>query len=1159
MAKTRRLALAAGLLALLVVAALPAPQAQQAINRPPHAILGPDQLVGDSGWPCQPPGELQGCTRIDVDFSQSWDPDPRTRMDFVIAMSYEPSAARHVAQGGTGECAELIPWEEGEEDGQFYTYAPIIRSVQIKACIWHLRVTVRDGNQDQPAPNYCCTTDSLFIEIRNSNEAPRFDCNANGQCADSALVAELVDKGSGFVRRADTVDLVRDRGDTIRFTALFVQDDRFASAVDVYLEQVGANEEVLHRILVPMHKCGQPPVGRNDPACPDHLPLTGSLDQPCCNPPGAFEVSSWRGFLPVDTKSFVAGSYRVWARVSDEEGFRTDFADKEKVLIEVEGDGSCSPPCITLNKPVYLIPGFDPATQLAPSGCFPDAAPVADRYVFVLGHGESIRPVIQGPYPGEDEIDPATGLTYQFSDPNVLLWKVTYQVCRIIDGQVVKKPPTELDAPYYINLDTLFKGSQVEQELQLVAWDRLGRSTAVTINVIVDTSRPDYMVEAPTTTYQDIPFQMSVLVHDRIFSEVTMRIEDFDSGVDADHRMTAGLQAASGQVMVDNDPWLGRPGCDATQAQCPVGEASYTLLPRLEGAVGVDLDPDDGVPSPCAYVYDSDGNGSPDTVFDGTRMRILGEIVSKRSPKGPWNDHYVDVDGDGRAEDNEPMIPGTPQGGFEGVDLCLTPFSSPAVLHYLKAAETQVFSFNLTRRDLGVATYRFTIRDIAFNNFAAPSSTFTYPEGCKGPVCESHESTLLGRFATVRALIDAQVVYLNVTQGPYLPGDPVWFNTTVRQDTEQWPPPRAFLVVGVDEEARMQCAVDWRRALIGRDWVNATDLPPAHQTMLPLLFPGLDLTAAKVPNLALIPTACLVVGDAADPGHVAGCLPPAEANLTRPPLQTVRTKCVTVYPPTYSDLDRRINTLLGAPAERKDPDCPAPAGMEAVVCLVRPDRVLKDPELQLAFPPGRHTLAAYVQLAAQFNDTEEYAALAGTGMPNNYLASEPFEVFLGRVIVGSDPDDRGRATGRSQEIHIRAACPDAAPFTLPTCRGTPRVCDKDPEEERCDPRNKGGAVVLDAAGRVKESFELFAVNDPGTRYQFRLPDGTVAYWDPQARLEVDPSVCGLPDDSPQKCVRPITVVKPAKATTEPKSSPAPGLAVLLTLVVLAFAMGRRRT
>jgi hypothetical protein len=1121
--QVRRAAAAVGFVALLAVALLAGLPAATApgVNRPPHPELGPDKDVRDSFAPCGGQ-QTAGCTRIDFNFNRSWDPDGDALdkpTSFVITYAMSPNVAAQCAfiapQGGG------VTFQPGEEPGQYFTYAPIIADPTITQCVNTLTVTVRDGNQNAAAPNYCCATDTVVVTVRNLSGPPRFPCQTETTCAATALLV------NGLTNAR--VDLLLNRGTNIILEANGITDDRTTETVQVYLDQVNDREEVVHRLVVPMTKC------RIQADCPSQVPTSDC----CVSAPTQPETSQWRGVLPVDTRELIRGAYNVWARAWDRDGGNASFP-MEVVRLEVDGpESSCPanvpdatpPTCILLNEPATLG-RMEPGKGFGTT-CFPQALPAPrDREAYAVGHGETVRPIIQVYYPSAEDTDPTTGEPYQLSDPNLFLWKATYQVCTEDEtGRAIYGTETPFHAPYYIPIDALFKGAQVDQDINIKVYDRLGGTYSKAFHVVTDTLQPRFLIDAPQVNYQGIPFKVNVFVHDRLQSAVSLHVESLELGLDLDATGEPSTPPRTPLTLPYKDGLL---GCDKEKTKCTVGELNVIQVPRLGDAIAFDMGGPHNGSAPCDYLFDSDLDGVPDSVFDAAEMTIAGRLL--RVPRGAVSDYVLDVDRNGRAGSTEPRANGTVGAGIAQRDRCVHVLPE-AVAQFLASDTTQVFSFGMTRRTLGTTSYRITIRDLAFNNFAAPTDTFLYPPGCvpdtrteaqvaagRPPpvgVCQEHESSLNGHFTTVRAKLDAKVTALTVAAKGLLPGDPVWVNATVRQAglPDQKPEPSVYLVLQLDDQVRMRCMLAY------------------------LALEGANMTQAERDAAA--------AADCPTPSFRSTC--PVPANSTVPVLEG-RTKCYTLFPPPYGDLDKAALLLrpdLMLPWEVQPGDCAPPADLvhEFTVCVPRPDvrtpASARDRELRVPYVPGPHRVAAYVHVPDLVNDTEEHAALAAGGTPNNYAESGTFEVFLGRVVHGTLDASGHAKTGK--EYHIRADCPPERNGVQPPCRPSPPVGN-----------GTFGAVLLDADGKVAKEYTLTLAQEPEIRYEFTV-DGETLFWAPARRQSVAPALCGIEDAQSKACQRPITLIEASKAkATTTKAAPAPLLALLVALAAAAVLLRRRQ-
>lgn len=957
----RGLLLAVAVVGILTLAVLPGPEAQPA-NRRPHAILGPDQVVRDSSGTCSVPASYVGCVRIDVNFNQSWDPDPADTLTapgtYTFAHAVTPNgppcttSTGLIAPPGAGATA---PWAPvSGERGKYYTYAPIIADAHVTRCHYAITVTINDGHGAFNTNN-CCAQSRINITVLNDAEPPRFDCPAgtSNQCDPAALTVYTLNRAMagppptlGPKARAK-VNLADDRSIAgqpnrgyIWFEAHNVTDDKSVATLEVYLDLLDEQDNVKHRIVVPLQK-----------DCDD--PLRPAVSSDCYPYAQGAERMTWNGSLPVDTPELIVGSYQVWARAFDRDGLNTSFP-MGKVTLEVESpDGDCHPllasggipPCIKLNRPQV-------ASNI-PSACFAGEAnprmnvlPLPrERLSFALGHGETLRPQIQGPYP--PDIEPGTNppRPYFFTNPNLLLWKVTYQTCIEADvqpGQCGGKPTATrcalygpeipLESPYFMALDTLFNAATpIDQDVALRAYDRLGRVNGTAFHLVTDTQLPTYLVDVPATNYQGIPFQFNVLVHDRVDTELSLHIDEFEEGRDLDN-LTTSCHLVQGACTAQSPPQ----GNVTLASGATVGVLNVVRVPRLGMAVGYDMTGQHDRSADCAFLFDANGDGLLDSILEPRTLVVSGKLLATQSAEGEYNDYIVDADGNGELTPGETLIVGSPNGRPAEAEKCnRNAFSSPAVQQFLRNDATQVYSYTLTRNTLGNTSYRLGIKDLVFNNYAAP---YCDPD-CSGV---DANSTLVGSFTTVRALVDASIQNFTVSPGPFLPGDAVWLNVTLEQRSPQRPEPQAPMLLVVDSFDRL---------------ANGTlDCPQAE----------------------LAPT-----------GRVAA-------------------RCQVVTPDSFVFLQPYLQAFFGANTKDTSTGCPNPSDPvhEFTVCIQRPNRA--DRLALVPYGPGQHTVAAFVNVFESVEDTD---------MGNN-IQMASFEVYGGKVIHGT-ADVRGKATGSSKEYYIR--------------------------------------------------------------------------------------------------------------------------------------------
>src|SRR5262249_42618831 len=143
------------------------------------------------------------------------------------------------------------------------------------------------------------------------------------------------------------------------------------------------------------------------------------------------------------------------------------------------------------------------------------------RISLALGHGDTLRPVVLASQPDIPVSPP-------FPNPNLMLWKLTYQTCKETSTGPAYGPEKPLEDPsvayghgnvFYLSLDTLFQG---DQDVALRAYDRQGAVNTTAFHLVTATALPTFLVTfngetvRPAVVYQDIPFQLNVLVHSRV-------------------------------------------------------------------------------------------------------------------------------------------------------------------------------------------------------------------------------------------------------------------------------------------------------------------------------------------------------------------------------------------------------------------------------------------------------------------------------------------------------------------------------------------------------------------------------------------------------------------------------------------------------------------
>jgi len=775
------------LLALLLASSLAgiAPVGGSAPDRPPVAFAGDDQTAQESQVGCSSTGSgAVPCHTVTINAQQgvrTYDPDASN----TLAYSFRPTPLQcnpSPTTGPPGGGVPCIPIGDGSKfidvtkyptastptpapptngaitsqtqgcpyvsikaigDGYFYFDTPAIPPGQASTCVYSIDMLVWDGtpHPSQPATgtagvtDYTMDIDTIVVTIVPAAQPP----DISKAKAILSLCTLPINDPNTVCRGNTSADVVDDHGRYIKIEYNGIKDDRETRSVQVLFNMTGG---VPHAILVSL--------------------TTKTITTAYQSTPHVDETANFAGQLAVDTPALIVGSYNLNVRVYDGDGGVSIPPDNEPiadftVTSSLGADSVPSYPCEPSpgatavpgqgNAPCISFPNIAPAS-FTPNACFPGATSVPAQ---ALGQGETMRPQVTWAYTDPNLNSANIAHIY---DHSLLGWKFTYQSCVLNGGSTAYGPEVELAVPYFMSLDTLFSGNQ---EVMLRAYDRIGNPiSTVVIPIVEDTQKPFFMMQNPQVTYKGIPFQMVVLVHDRISTAVGFHMDTFNRTSDG---KAVHYDAA---LIADAGPYT------------PAG--SETTLPRLSTMTPFDIFGKQDNKSACDYLWDSDGDAVLDSWYNPAN-HTMGRLLADADISGTFNNFVVDGNHNNAADSGEMLIHGQASGGIVDSGKCLDPFAgSPDLEFFLNDQPTQVFSFNVTRFLLGNTTYSFTIQDLVFNRFADASYNFTYVVG--GTTFTSQTSYLKGILETRLAEVDAKVVKMGLlplagASGPYISGDKV--------------------------------------------------------------------------------------------------------------------------------------------------------------------------------------------------------------------------------------------------------------------------------------------------------------------------------------------------------------------------------------------------
>lgn len=713
----------------------------------------PDPTTGSpaGGVPCIPIGDgSKFVDRVNNPFS----PDYLSSSSVVFPVSIPSS---------TVGCPNILI-AKGGDLGVFTFPVPNIPAGQGDRCIYSLDMMATDSQTPptQPTPppaaagktDYTLDVDTVVITVVPAQQAPKIQ--------KVKLVVSICDKtvedtSKVCSKAVSSTDIVSDHGRYLQFTYGHMPDPTAnppAPAAGTAAKDYVVDDLETRAVQLTFHT----PCNVCKPDLEHHfiVPLTTKLlaQQYSASPP-VEEWSTWLGNLPIDTPSLIAGVYQVDSVVYDGEGGHSTSLTPDDHLLDFEvtsaigADGVPTAPCNPVGSghaPCYVADD-GARTEVRFHACFPDAG--ATLPARALGHGEVVRPQVFWATLGPN--DPT--VTPAIYDAGLFGWKVTYQSC-IKDSKTGFRAlgeEVDLPKPYFLSLDTL----SGEQEVAIRMYDRIGNDVqSIVIPIVKDTDKPDFYDNNPLVTYQGIPFQLVMYVHDFTDTAVTLHIETFN-------------KTLQGKVVhYDNVLVAGGTNFNGT----------VTSLPRLGNMTAYDLFGAHDLKSTCDYLYDADGDSAHilDHYYNPVN-HTSGLLVYGDTQIGATN-WYADTNKNGQPDNGEPMVVGDLPNHVKDHDKCLNAFvEDPYLQFYLGNGTTQVFAFNLTRYLLGNTTYQFTIQDLVFNRFSDATASLQI-EGVGLP----HTSSLFGHLETQHAKVDARILDVSVARGNYLAGDlvKVYVNAT---------------------------------------------------------------------------------------------------------------------------------------------------------------------------------------------------------------------------------------------------------------------------------------------------------------------------------------------------------------------------------------------
>ncbi|MEA3191326.1 MAG: hypothetical protein QOD77_1908 [Thermoplasmata archaeon] len=754
---------------VLLLAGLPAASVGQSPpNREPVADAGLDVSYAESSAPPWSPATNPQSEGF-LDGTRSYDPDAADEGAEVLRFLYRPTpppscavpcttpafvditALPMIASTTPGPQCPDLQLRRGAEKGEAKFLIPNIPPGPQKACVYDIEMRVEDrdlGTDEQ----------TVLVTILNDNQPP----TSTLARPMSFLLGDTYLSGVAV----GEVDIQGNHGKMVTLRATGLKDDKEVRSVQ-------------------MRFC-RPACGEGAEFVKD-VPL---VDKRVLPPPPAGELSEWTAPLPVDTPWLVVGEYTVELLVHDGEagtlhigGDATGVASLSVGAIE-SGQCATTPPS---PGPCLFLESVAPILSVAPNLCFLGSTTQPPQ---ALGVGQTLRPIVEAYLPQPEVYTTGPGAATEITDKGLMVWKVTYQTCsglREAPGEVAVGTEIEVRYPYFLSLDTLFKG---DQELKLRAYDRYGNPpTELVVPLTTDTATPQYLVDVPAVSYRGIPFTAVAYVHDRISTQVTLTVDIFNR------------TAAGKAVSYVNQTALGA---------APGPNSRSFMVPPLHTALRTDMWGAHDRKSSCQYLFDLDGDLKLDMWFDPRNSSAGGLIAAPGKRATDPIDFVVDADDDGLAEPGEPLVPGAVAGVLKHKDTCLSPFQPPFVASAVRGRDleaflnsstglgTQAFLFELNRTFLGRTSYSFAIEDVVFNRDALPRYVFEYK--VNGTAHLSPQN-LTGSFVTEQAYVDAGIEAFHVDPKPYLPGDAVVLNVTMLQRSPLKPGPEVPLTLRLSDPA----------------------------------------------------------------------------------------------------------------------------------------------------------------------------------------------------------------------------------------------------------------------------------------------------------------------------------------------------------------------